>query len=57
MCPNRFEPLNELYFMYKKTGNSLMANQLGKEILNKPIKISSPEVKNLRNEVISDLKN
>lgn len=57
MCPNRFEPLNELYFMYKITGNSLMANQLAKDILKKPIKINSPEVKYLRNEVISDLKN
>lgn len=55
MCPNRFAPLNELYFMYKKTGETLKEQQLGKEILNKPIKINSPEVKSLRNTVILDL--
>ncbi|MFA6873223.1 MAG: O-antigen ligase family protein [Bacteroidaceae bacterium] len=57
MCPNRFEPLTELYFMYKKIGNRLMANQLGREILKKPVKINSLEVKSLRNTVLLDLKN
>lgn len=44
MCPNRFQPLLELYKLNLKSGNFLKASVIAYEILHKPIKIQSNEI-------------
>lgn len=44
MCPNRFQPLFELYKLNIESGNTLRASEIANEILLKPIKIPSHEI-------------
>ena len=51
MCPVRFVPLYRLYLLYKETGNEDKARQMGKVILNKPVKIESSTIRNMKGEI------
>lgn len=55
MCPVRFIPLFRLYMVYKDRGDQAKAIQIGKEILQKPIKVESITIKNIKKYVKMDL--
>lgn len=48
MCPNRFIPLYGIFRIYDKQGDVARRNQLGVAILDKPIKIDSYTVREIR---------
>ena len=51
MCPVRFMPLYELAKLYKATGRHEKAIALAKTILNKRVKVPSPTVNAIKNEM------
>ncbi|MGV8138575.1 MAG: hypothetical protein AB2L20_25515 [Mangrovibacterium sp.] len=51
MCPLRFMPLYELAKLYKATGRHEKAIALAKTILNKRVKVPSPTVNAIKNEM------
>ena len=48
MCPCRFYPLNLLYDLYKETGNEQKALVVATKIVNKPIKVKSPVITQIK---------
>ena len=47
MCPNRFTPLYELYTIYEAQGDTASMHRTAEAILRKPIKVASPEVRQI----------
>ena len=47
MCPNRFTPLYELYTIYEAQGDTASMHRMAEAILRKPIKVDSPEVRQI----------
>lgn len=56
MIPNRFIPLYRLFKLYKQTGKNEEAKNIAKIIVNKQIKIESPEVLYIKSEMEKELK-
>ena len=50
MCPVRFVPLNSLLKLYQQTGDTVKADSIAQVILNKPIKIPSSDINEMRAE-------
>lgn len=50
MCPIRFMPIYELMKLYQINGEEEKAKQMAKEIIKKPIKISSYKVNQIKEE-------
>lgn len=48
MCSNRFWPLYQLHELYKNTSNAEKASELAKVILEKPAKVNSALIRNIR---------
>lgn len=44
MCPNRFIPLYQLFQLAVEDGDTEKANLLAKEIVQKPVKVESPQI-------------
>lgn len=57
MVPSKFIPLYRLFNLYKQTNNVIMQKQIGEEILNKPIKVNSKEVRSIRLRVRQEMFN
>ena len=55
MCPARFIPLYNRFNLYKQRQDSTMMKQIGNEILNKPIKVSSKEVRSIRLKIRQEM--
>lgn len=51
MCPNRFIPLYAMYLSYGLADEKQMQKKLAKQILEKPIKIKSPTITKIINNV------
>jgi tetratricopeptide (TPR) repeat protein len=51
MCPVKFMPLYHLAKLYEATGDKSRAQKLAKVILNKRIKIASPTITTIREEM------
>lgn len=51
MCPNRFMPLYRLFSIYREKGETGRAKEIGSLILNKPVKIRSKIIEEIREEV------
>ena len=56
MCPNRFIPLYKLFKIYKQLGDTAQMLKVGKEILNKKIKVPSKKIDIILNNVKYELK-
>jgi O-antigen ligase len=56
MIPNRFIPLYRLFRLYKETGENKKAKDIAKTIINKQIKIISPEVITIKAEMRKELR-
>lgn len=54
MCPNRFNPLFEIYNIHKKLGNRSSQLEYKNIILNKPIKIESSRIDYIRKSISED---
>ena len=48
MCPCRFIPLYRLFRMYQDAGRDSEMRSVGQEILSKPMKVPSAEVRRIR---------
>ena len=48
MIPNRFIPLESMMNLYQKTGDTINARLVAKEILAKPVKVPSPQVEEIK---------
>lgn len=55
MCPCRFLPLYYLYELYKETRNTNGILLMGRSILDKPVKVNSMQVMQIRNKVRREL--
>ena len=55
MCPCRFLPLYRLYYLYQKSGRDEEMQSVGSEILSKPMKIPSANVRRIRLNVRQDM--
>ena len=51
MCPVKFRPLYKLFQLYEITNEKEKAVQVAKVIMNKPVKIMSPTIINIRREI------
>lgn len=51
MCPTRFVPLYALFKIYQITDQSDKANMIAQKIANKPIKVYSPRVSMIKEEI------
>ena len=51
MCPVRFVPLYGLFRLYKDLDRKEKMREIGKDILSKPVKVSSIEIRTIRNVV------
>ena len=51
MCPCRFVPLYYLYELYKEAGNANGMLSVGRLIMDKPVKVNSMQVMQIRNKV------
>jgi hypothetical protein len=51
MVPNRFIPFYRLVQLYKETGENEKAKNVAKTIINKPVKIVSPEISYIKSEM------
>ena len=56
MCPNRFIPLFEMFRVYEKFSNNYNKYKLGLKILNKPIKIPSRTINEIKDYVKFSIK-
>ena len=56
MCPVKFVPLYKLFQLYEITGDEGKAYKIAEVILNKPVKINSPTVRQIKQEVKSKMK-
>lgn len=55
MCPCRFVPLYYLYELYKEAGNANGMLSVGRLIMDKPVKVNSMQVMQIRNKVRREL--
>ena len=55
MCPCRFVPLYYLYELYKEAGNANGMLSVGRSIMDKPVKVNSMQVMQIRNKVRREL--
>jgi len=55
MCPCRYAPLYQLYLVYKITGKSNKARSIAQIIVNKPVKINSPTVQEIKYKMKREL--
>lgn len=55
MCPNRFVPLYGMFKFYDSQGDTTSRNQIGVEILHKPIKIDSHTIREIQETVLGIL--
>lgn len=55
MCPSRFIPLYNRFNLYKQRQDTIMMKQIGNEILSKPIKVSSKEVRSIRLKIRQEM--
>lgn len=55
MCPCRFMPLNQLYDLYKSMGIDERALEIAIEIVNKPIKVKSRTITQIRYKMLHAL--
>ena len=53
--PNRLLPRYQLFSYYLKTGNLVLAQKTGQEILNLPVKIPSSKVNDIRSDTQEQL--
>ncbi|GHV33025.1 hypothetical protein FACS1894177_09470 [Bacteroidia bacterium] len=51
MCPVKFMPLYKLYKLYEDLGEKEKALAIVKKIIDKPVKVISPTIKNIQREV------
>ena len=51
MCPSRFVPLYELFYLYKERGDKPQMKKLAEEIIGKTIKVESSIVLKIREEI------
>lgn len=51
MCPSRFTPLYQLFFLYKKMGDIKKAKAMAQLIYIKPVKVQSERIKAMKNQV------
>jgi O-antigen ligase len=56
MCPVKFMPLYKAFQLYEATGNNEKAKQVANVILDKPVKMTSPTIKNIQQEVKQKMK-
>ena len=56
MCPNRFQPLYQQVLNLKEQQKTFDAKKIAREILHKKVKVLSPEVRQIRNEMRELLK-
>lgn len=56
MCPNRFKPLYEIYNIYGQMGKVAEQKYIAREIITKPIKVDSKEVRIIKSVVTKFLK-
>lgn len=54
MIPSRFIPLESMMDLYQQTGDTINARLLANEILEKPVKIPSPQVEEIRRKAEKD---
>lgn len=57
MCPCRFVPLYYLYELYKEVGNANGMLLMGRSIIDKPVKVNSMQVMQIRNKIRRELGN
>lgn len=50
MCPSRFAPLAGIFYLYKDMGNLNEAADIAQMIVNKKVKVESPEVHEMKDE-------
>jgi tetratricopeptide (TPR) repeat protein len=50
MCPVRFAPLSGMLQTYRQTGDTIRADSIAQAILNKPVKIPSSDINEMRAE-------
>lgn len=55
MCPVRFVPLYRIYELHKEQGDTATMQRLGKQILDKPIKIDSHTIRKIKQNIQKDL--
>lgn len=55
MCPNRFIPLHKLYTLYKEKGDITNARILAQTIVNKPVKVKSLTVTQIKYKMKEEL--
>jgi hypothetical protein len=51
MCPVKFMPLYKLFQLYEITGNTENARKIAKVIIDKPVKVMSPTIVNIKQKV------
>ena len=56
MIPSRFIPLESMMDLYQQTGDTINARLLANEILEKPVKIPSPQVKEIKRKARETVK-
>ncbi len=56
MIPSRFIPLESMMDLYQQTGDTINARLLANEILEKPVKIPSPQVEEIRRKARETVK-
>jgi hypothetical protein len=52
MVPNRFRSLYKLFTLYRETGKTQQALEIAQNIVNKPVKVDSYEVQQIKKECI-----
>ena len=53
MCPVRFAPLSGMLQTYQQTGNTVKADSIAQTIIDKPVKIPSPDIDEMKAEAAS----
>lgn len=48
MIPSRFEPLESIMTLYLENGDTLKAMEMAEEIINKPVKVNSFRVEQIK---------
>jgi len=50
MCPVRFVPLHSLLKLYQQAGDTVRADSMAQEIIDKPVKIPSENINRIKTE-------
>ena len=53
MCPVRFAPLSGMLQTYQQTGDTVKADSIAQTIIDKPVKIPSPDIDEMKAEAAS----